>query len=245
MKLTRVLPAVAGAALAAAAIGASVAPASADTMTAADPAGVAPTIIDGGEADSGPWAARLLSGGQEACSSTIIGPKWILTAQHCVEGGDLSFHIGDLDQTKGEEATGVNVIEHPSVDLALVELDHEVEAEYATLADKQIIDEGDEVQVFGWGATCTDKPEIECQAQNLKVANVTVSGVNAPCTDYRGGDAVCASRGDGITAGGDSGGPMFSGDTQIGVASTSDRATTTAYTHVAQYRDWIKDTSGI
>ncbi|OZM73327.1 trypsin [Amycolatopsis antarctica] len=241
MKLSRVLPAVAGAVLAVTALGSTVA--SADTTSA--PADVAPAIIDGGNAESGPWAARLFSGGQEACSATIIGPKWILTAQHCVEGGDLTFNIGDLDQSKGEKASAVNVTEHPSVDLALVELDREVDATYAKLADSQIVNNGDQVQVFGWGATCTDKPEIECQAQLLKVANVDVTGVNAPCTDYRGGDAVCASRGDGITAGGDSGGPMFSGDTQVGVASTSDRSSTTAYTHVASYRDWIKDTSGI
>lgn len=240
MKLFRALPAVAGVLLAVGAAG-GVATASAEPA----PADSTPAIIDGGNAESGPWAARLFSGGQEACSSTIIAPKWILTAQHCVEGGDLSFHIGDLDQTKGEEATGVNVVVHDTADLALVELDHEVDATYAPLEDTAAVTEGDEVQVFGWGATCSDQPEIDCQSQQLKVANVNVSGVDAPCTDYRGGDAVCATRGDGITAGGDSGGPMFLGDTQIGVASTSDRVSETAYTHIAPYRQWITDTAGV
>jgi len=243
VKLSRALPAVAGAVLAAAAMGSTAATASADTASA--PADVTPTIIDGGNADSGPWAARLFSGGQETCTSTIISAKFILTAQHCVEGGDLSFNIGSLDQTQGEKANGVNITEHATADLALVELDREVSATYSPLEDSASVAPGDQVQVYGWGATCTDKPEIECQSQMLKVANVDVTGVDAPCTDYRGGDAVCASRGDGITAGGDSGGPMFAGGKQVGVASTSDRATTTAYTHIAPYRAWITEVAGV
>ncbi|MPZ79107.1 MAG: trypsin-like serine protease [Actinophytocola sp.] len=211
---------------------------------------VGPAIIDGGFAENAPWAARLFVNGQENCSATIIAPEWILTAQHCVAGGGTyTFHIGSLDQTQGESATGINIQTHPSADLALVQLDHAVSATYSPLGTADAVDVGQTVQVYGWGATCTDQPEINCQSQLLKVANVGVSSVS--CSDYIGGTAVCANRIDGITAGGDSGGPMFAtspadgGYYQVGVASTSDRQTFTAYTNVTQYRDWIAGIAGV
>lgn len=200
-------------------------------------------IIDGRPAESGPWAARLFVDGRENCTATIIKPTWVLTAEHCVGGGQISFRIGNVDQTQGEEATQVEggVHTHPSADLALVQIDHPVETEYAVLGEPGAVNVGDTVQTYGWGATCTDRPEIECQSQHLKVADVEVTQVGNGCTDYRGGSAVCARRGDGIPAGGDSGGPMFAGDVQVGVASTSDRQENTAYTHVAEYRSWIDE----
>lgn len=244
MRLSRVGAALAGVALAAFGV------LTATSANADQPAGnVGPTIIDGGNAESGPWAARLFVNGQENCSATIIAPTWILTAEHCVAGGgEYTFHIGDLDQTQGQEATGVAIHTHPDADLALVELDRAVDATYAPLGDEGAVAVGDTVQVYGWGATCTDRPEIECQSQLLKVANVDVTDI--ACTDYRGGTAVCATRGDGITAGGDSGGPMFAtapdgSYVQVGVASTSDRQSFTAYGNITVYRDWIAGIAGV
>ena len=221
------------------------------TSAAADePPTVGPTIIDGDFADNAPWAARLFVNGQENCSATIIAPTWILTAEHCVAGGGtVSFNIGSLDQTQGESATAINIHTHDSADLALAELDHQVDATYSPLGTADAVAVGQTVQVYGWGATCTDQPEINCQSQYLKVADVGVSSTT--CSDYRGGVAVCANRIDGITAGGDSGGPMFAtspvdgGYYQVGVASTSDRQTFTAYGNITQYRDWIAGIAGV
>ncbi|RZS34040.1 trypsin [Herbihabitans rhizosphaerae] len=245
MRLLRIGAVVAGVALTV--LGAS--PAMAAPEQPSGPVG--PRIIDGDLAKSGPWAARQFNDGREACSSTIIAPKWILTAQHCVDGaGELTFHIGNLDQTQGEKATGVKVHESPDADLALVELDHEVQATYSPLGNPGDAEVGETVQLYGWGATCTDKPEIECQSQHLKVANTEVTAVDGSCQDYRGGKAVCVKRGDGIAAGGDSGGPMFAKnadgkDVQVGVASTSDRQTRSTYGNITQYRDWVKSIAGV
>ncbi|MCA1189428.1 MULTISPECIES: trypsin-like serine protease [unclassified Saccharopolyspora] len=242
MSLARVLTGVAGVTLAAAA---SAVPAQA--APAAAPNDMQPMIIDGEEATDAPWAVRQFNDGQEACSATAIAPEWVLTAQHCVEGaGDaVSFHVGSLNQHEGEEfkakAGGVHI--HDSVDLALVNVDRPMDVEFAPLGTTGDVNNGDTVQVYGWGATCTDQPEAQCQADNLKVADVKVTDI--ACTDYRGGTAVCADRINGITAGGDSGGPMFSNGKQVGVASTSDRATSTAYNNITEYRDWIKEVAGV
>jgi secreted trypsin-like serine protease len=199
-------------------------------------------IIGGGYAQSAPWAARLFSNGRETCSATIIAPTWILTARHCVSGGGLSFRIGSLDQhSGGTVANGTQVYNHSS-DLSLVRLDRSVSAGYARLGQPGSVSVNQTVQVYGWGATSRCGSEATCQSRYLKVANVIVTG---GCGDAYGGSAICARRGDGITAGGDSGGPMMANGVQVGVASTSDRQTTTAYTNVTAYRSWIQSIAGV
>ncbi|MEU0791711.1 trypsin-like serine protease [Amycolatopsis sp. NPDC005961] len=205
-----------------------------------------PAIIDGSDAGSLHSAARMFAGGQEICSATIIAPDWILTARHCTQGADgkpISFHVGDLDQTKGTTVNATSVHEAPDSDIALVQIDQQVQTEYAPLGSEGDVKVGDQAEVYGWGATCTDKPEIECQSQLLKVAKVSVSSID--CPDGAAGVSVCANRGDGITAGGDSGGPMYAGGKQVGVASTSDRQSYTAYINITKYRDWISATAGV
>jgi secreted trypsin-like serine protease len=217
------------------------------TAVAQEEPGATPMIIGGGTASNAPWAARLFVNGRQNCSATIIAPTYILTAKHCVSGsGTYTFRIGSLDQTTGGTmATGAAITRHQTADIAIVRLTTSVSATYAPLGTSSDVAVGQTVQVYGWGATCTGQPEINCQSRLLKVANVNVTSVN--CRDYTNGVAVCASRGNGITAGGDSGGPMFASGRQVGVASTSDRATRTAYTNVSTtaYRNWIRTVAGV
>jgi secreted trypsin-like serine protease len=200
-------------------------------------------IIGGGYAQNAPWASRLFSGGRQTCTATIIAPTWILTAKHCVSGGQLSFRIGSLDQSSGGTvANGAQIYNNPSSDLSLVRLDRSVSATYSRLGQPGSVTVGQSVQVYGWGATSQCGSEANCQSQFLKVANVTVTG---GCRDAYNGSAICARRGNGITAGGDSGGPMMANGVQVGVASTSDRQTTTAYTNVTAYRSWIQSVASV
>ncbi|MFI6642782.1 S1 family peptidase [Streptomyces sp. NPDC050504] len=243
MRLSRLAPAIAAVGLSVAGLvptAAAQAPAPVPSTPAATSA---QPIIGGGYASNAPWAARLFSNGRQTCSSTIIAPTWILTAKHCVSGGGLSFRIGSLDQTSGGTvANGAGTYTHSASDLALVKLDRSVQGTYARLGQPGSVQVNQSVQVYGWGATSQCGSEINCQSQLLKVANVTVTG---GCRDAYNGSAICARRGNGITAGGDSGGPMMANGIQVGVASTSDRQTTTAYTNVTAYRSWIQSVAGV
>ncbi len=235
----RVLTAIAGAFLAAL----SVAPAA---TAAPEEPDMSPMIIGGSYASSFPYAARLFANGRENCSATKIAPQWILTAEHCVASttARYTFRAGSLDQTSGGQlVTGDRVVKHSSADLALVHVTTSMTSPFSPLGSPVSV--GETVKLYGWGATCTNQPEINCQSRYLKVADTRVTTTNG--RDYRGGVAISVRRIDGIAAGGDSGGPMFADGRQVGVASTSDRSSVSNYTSVnhAPYRDWIRRTAGV
>jgi len=212
-------------------------------VASADPS---PDIIGGGNAASAPWAARMFNNGQQRCSATIIAPTFILTAKHCVNGttpSGVTFRIGSLDQLSGGTvARAVAYSSHPVADFSIVRIDRSVSATFSPLSATNVT-VGQTVQIYGWGATCTNQPEINCQARLIKVANVRVTTPNG--RDAFGGIAISATRINGIAAGGDSGGPMFGNGRQVGVASTSDRATRTNYTNITQYRSFIRSVAGV
>ncbi|GGM83534.1 trypsin [Lentzea pudingi] len=206
---------------------------------------MSPMIIGGSYAQNFPYAARLFANGRENCSATKIAPNWILTAEHCVaSSATYTFRAGSLDQSSGGQmVTASQIIKHPSADLALARVSPAMSGPFAPLVAS--VSTGQTVQLYGWGATCTNQPEINCQSRYLKVANTRVTSTNG--RDYRGGVAISVSRVDGIAAGGDSGGPMFANGRQVGVASTSDRSTRSNYTSVnhGPYRNWITQYTGV
>ncbi|MDX8033516.1 trypsin-like serine protease [Lentzea sp. BCCO 10_0856] len=235
----RVLTAIAGAFLAAL----SVAPVTASA--APEDPNMSPMIIGGSYASNFPYAARLFFNGRQNCSATKIAPQWILTAEHCVSGnGTYTFRAGSLDQTSGGQLVTANqIIKHPSADLALARVSTSMSAPFAPLGSTVSV--GETVKIYGWGATCTNQPEINCQSRYLKVADTRVTTTNG--RDYRGGQAISVRRIDGIAAGGDSGGPMFADGRQVGVASTSDRSSVSNYTNInnTSYRSWIRQYTGV
>ncbi|MGX7829852.1 S1 family peptidase [Actinokineospora sp. 24-640] len=204
---------------------------------------VSPMIIGGGLASNAPWAARLFSNGRETCSASIIAPQYVLTARHCVSGGGISFRIGSLNQHSGGVVANAVQIYNHSADISIARLDRAVQATYAPLGTSTDVRVGQNVQIYGWGATSRCGSEINCQSQYLKVATVQVQSVTA--SDAYGGVAIRAYRVNGIAAGGDSGGPMFANGRQVGVASTSDRQSVTNYTNVTRYRSWISSIAGV
>ncbi|GAA3045767.1 Trypsin [Actinokineospora globicatena] len=192
---------------------------------------------------SATWAARLFSNGQQSCTATLIASRYILTAKHCASG-TLSFRIGSLDQNSGGTvAKGVQTTTHSAADLAIVRLDRSVAGPYSPLGTTSDVAVNQYVTVMGWGATCTNQAEINCQSRYLKQATVRVNTVNG--RDYVGGVGIGAYWYNGLTAGGDSGGPMWGNGRQVGVASTSNRSDYTTYTNITRYRSWIQSIAGV
>jgi secreted trypsin-like serine protease len=201
--------------------------------------GTTPSVIGGGYASYTYGAVKQFRNGAEYCSASQIAPNWVLTAQHCVTANaTYSYRIGSVDAySGGTTVTASYVYRHPQADLALVYLSRPVSGVYTRLGSAYV---GQNAQLYGWGSTC---PADTCQSRYLKYANVRVFSTNA--RDGMGGVAVGVQRLDGITAGGDSGGPLFAGGYQVGVASTSDRANYAWYTSTAAYRSWIRSISGV
>jgi secreted trypsin-like serine protease len=199
-------------------------------------------IIGGEDAPPTPFAARVLDNGRGICTSTLIAPKFILTANHCVVNENLSFRVNSNNDSLegGEVVKMVKVFHAEGADLSVVELEKEVSGTYSQLAT-QNPEVGSTVEILGWGATELDD-EASTQAKKLKVAKVEFDGLTK---DYKGGQALNLTKIDGIAAGGDSGGPAVFNGAQVGVASTSNRWSNTQYTAVANYVSWIKKVAGL
>lgn len=54
-----------------------------------------------------PWQIALTSGsGFQFCGGSIVSPSWVLTAQHCVEGGDADMRVVAGITRKSQQSTG-------------------------------------------------------------------------------------------------------------------------------------------
>ncbi|MBB5850296.1 S1 family peptidase [Amycolatopsis umgeniensis] len=200
--------------------------------TAAPAAGAAP-IIDGEYAKSGPWAAMIEQNGEQWCSGSIISARWVLTAQHCIDeaGAEYSVRVGDIDHRAGTYAVVADIYTPSSgADIALLRLDRSISTTYASLGTS--VAAGDTEYVYGWGYN--EDGDLQ---RYLKVARMKVSSV--------GNGLIKARRGDGLTNGGDSGGPVFVGGKQVGVHIAGNKVDSSTHTSIAANRTWIRDTSGV
>ncbi|MFD5092028.1 S1 family peptidase [Amycolatopsis thailandensis] len=204
-------------------------------LAAVTPAAGAAPIIDGGYARSAPWAAMIERNSQQWCSGSIISAGWVLTAKHCIDhpGSSYSVRVGNVDHQAGTYA-GVSTIYTPysGADIALLKLDRSVTTTYASLGTS--VATGDTEYVYGWGYTSNNSNVLE---RYLKVARMSVTSV--------GNGLIGAYRGDGVTAGGDSGGPVFVGGKQVAVHIAGDAKANSTHTSISANRTWIRNTSGV
>ena len=194
-------------------------------------------VVGGDLAPEGrfPWMVRLSMG----CGGTLIAPRVVLTAGHCVNGTGKDRGIkvtagsADLKSRHTVTARSVAVFRDPAFiketrgdDWAVIRLDRELRLPTVELS--AAAPAGGDYTIMGWGLTSEG---AEDQQRRLRYATVPIVP-DATCAkayrkvgvDLVADESICAGRKGVDTCQGDSGGPMVGRDArgrwvQIGIVS--------------------------
>lgn len=170
-------------------------------------------IVGGGTVPSDqrkPWIVALYGSKGGFCTATQISRNYVLTAAHCVKGGDTyTARIGSLNRTSGGKVIAISSVKkHPkyktnkAYDIAVLKLKTPYTNTYARPAfAKKHLKLGQATLNFGWGSTKTDWSGPLPKNLKYSKGKNTTKWCNRP-------EHLC-TIGSGAVAGGDSGGPLF------------------------------------
>lgn len=205
-------------------------------------------IVNGQETSDYPEAGVLLQQGQAFCTGTLIAPRSVLTAGHCVEGQDpsqFSFGIGASQDQLDTELSVVGAVQHPQFDMQQLVNDVAVvtlgeDAPIAPMPMNPSMDQswiGKPVTLVGYGV---DDGPSQSNAGIKRMVTVTIDQVDPTTLHYttQQGQTACN---------GDSGGPAFSDEggqlVVAGITSYGDQNCQQygVYTRVDAYLDFINE----
>ncbi|WP_438019084.1 trypsin-like serine protease [Sorangium sp. So ce315] len=211
-----------------------------------EPIGSHASAIIGGEiAEESPWAVQVFdvrgsTGDFYQCTGTLVAPRWVLTAQHCIadEGETSAVRVGSNTYLEGQRIA-VDAVEVPSAaaDIALLHLTEDADGPFVQLAEATSTWIDRDATAYGWGSEGT--PLV--MAPSLKKATIHING-------WHSDEELKANGVTGAGWSGDSGGPWFVDGRQVAVFSATNgqngtnlHATVTGV-DVARHRAWIDAT---
>lgn len=202
-----------------------------------------PTLINGIVADMAEWPASVSArSGNAGCTATVVGPRALLIAAHCVgNGGTSTFRAGGVSYSSRCEHSP-NYRGNSTADWALCLISQPVQnvAFENVNTDPNLVQRGDELLLTGYGCTRPGGGGSD-GLYRIGTANVSrlPSGTNNDIVTV-GGAALCF---------GDSGGPAFKVQDAVrwlvGVNSRGNISTTSylSATHTPQavsfFSDWM------
>ncbi|MEU6479431.1 trypsin-like serine protease [Streptomyces sp. NPDC047017] len=203
--------------------------------------GTAHAIIGGSAVkniSNAPWAAQVrFNGGGSHCSGAVIAAQWVLTAGHCKSNDDFVL-LGSVTKGQGTQISTDRQIQADGEDILLLHLTKPYKTTYApygSSGDRPA--DGKSVTAYGYGDTDNDGGK----STTLKTCTMKVKDNDA--SDGKNDHVIQLTKGSGISASGDSGGPVFYGGVIVG---TDSRGTDTVkdYADITSYSGWISRTVG-
>ena len=190
-----------------------------------------------------PWMTALVLAGEDPrkgqiCGATLIAPKRLLTAAHCLsveEPKRLDAVVG-AERLSAEDGERIGVdryaLDPQRADMALLRLAREAPSvpvlPPATSADGPLYEPGDDATVIGWGLTKQDGTKPSNRLREVEVPIVSDADCEAAYAGnqppFRPKREICAGAADRDACAGDSGGPLVVADgagglRQVGVVS--------------------------
>mmetsp|Transcript_11081 Transcript_11081/g.19912 ORF Transcript_11081/g.19912 Transcript_11081/m.19912 type:complete len:410 (-) Transcript_11081:258-1487(-) len=228
-----------------------------------DDEGPSSRIINGQMVTQDRYPYFALQNGKAMCGAVLIGPRFVLSAAHCL-GAAESFFVGARTDPSGQDGAITvsyqEVIVHPryqdsfDYDITLYYLDREVTGvPYLRLERNKIDAEGQPMTVIGFGDTAGNGSGSLSLSDHLREVEVRYI---PPDTCQRlhfkddiTDDMLCASEQDKDACYGDSGGPLLTkgstmaDDRLVGLVSwgrgCADSLYPGVYTRISYFYDWI------